>query len=274
MILDNAMRIGVVGMGVIGKSLYKGMSSVYEVRGYDINPSLSVDGLDDVVSSDFVFLCLPTPSGDSGAADTSFVHEAVRNITGLQSYKDLPKKPIFVLRSTVPVGTTSMLARDHSIDIVHCPEFISQRSAEIDFITSTRVVLGSDNDESSEAVAKIFRKRFPGINVIKVSPEESEFIKYFLNSFYATKITFFNEMRLLSDRLSLNWDDVMLGVLSSGWVEKMHTDVPGPDGLFGYGGACFPKDVLALSSMFKENSVDCLVLDAVMKQNNKIRWGG
>lgn len=247
------------------------MSSFYETFGYDINPLSSVNSLSEIIRCEFIFLCLPTPSNKDGSADISFVKNSIEEIIQKNEYKNLEKKPIFILKSTVPIGTTSELEEDYNIKIVHCPEFLSARTAEVDFLTTTRVIIGSNCETNGELVAKIFSSRFPGINIVKVKPEESEFIKYFLNCFYATKITFFNEMRLLSDKLSFNWDNIMFGVLSSGWVEKMHTNVPGPDGKFGFGGACFPKDTLALSNIFKQNGIEDLVLSAVIRQNNNIR---
>lgn len=265
------IQIGVVGMGVVGKAIYKGLSSVYNVFGHDNHPLININIIEDIIKCKFIFLCLPTPSSKDGSANISAIHKFLAIITNHPEYINLQQKPIFVLKSTVPVGTTSLLEKNYSLNIVHCPEFLSARTAEVDFITSTRVILGSNNKQNSDLVADLFSQRFPGINIIKVSPEESELIKYFLNCFYATKVTFFNEMKLLSDELSLNWSNIMSGVLSSGWIEKMHTQVPGPDGKLGFGGACFPKDTKALSCIFKQNNIECLVLDAIIEQNKKIR---
>lgn len=263
--------IGIAGMGVVGKAIYKGLSSEYTVFGYDSKSSASVNKIDDIIKCKFIFLCLPTPSLADGSADVSSIHNVISDIKNHSIYDNLIQKPIFVLKSTVPIGTTSLLEKKYMLNIVHCPEFLSARTSEIDFVNSNRIILGSNKEQLSNEVAELFLKRFPGIKIIKVSPEESEFIKYFLNCFYATKVTFFNEMRLLNDKLSLDWSKVMSGVLSSEWVEKMHTQVPGPDGKFGFGGACFPKDTSALSNIFKQNGLSSIVLDAVIDQNNRIR---
>lgn len=260
--------IGILGMGVVGKAIYKGLLPCFEVYGYDKNKLKSPHQLSDVAKCDFMFLCLPTPSCKDGDADISSIHEAIESVLNSKEHNE---NSIFVLKSTVPIGTTKNLEQKYKIKIVHCPEFLSARTAEIDFITTTRVIIGSSSDENHNLVREIFESRFPGIHVIKTTPDESELIKYFLNCFYATKISFFNEIKLLSDKLSCDWNSIMSGVLSSGWVEKMHTSVPGPDGKLGFGGACFPKDTNALSKIFKKNEIESLILDAVILQNKKIR---
>lgn len=258
-------KIGVVGMGFVGNAVFNGFSLFYDTKGYDIDPKKTTHNIDEVLDSDFVFVCLPTPEGKDGTANIDSLHDFFSKI------KD--KKAIFILKSTVPIGTTSELEKKYSIRIVHSPEFLSARTAKIDFITSNRVIIGSNNDRDAIAVGNLFDDRFKGINKVFTKPEESEFVKYFLNCFFATKITFFNEMKLLSNKLDLSWDNIMNGVLSDGRIEKMHTDVPGHDGKFGFGGACFPKDTMALSKIFEKEEINSLVLNSVIKQNNKIRNG-
>lgn len=262
--------VGVIGMGVVGTAVYRGFMPFVTARGYDLDATRSVDWLDDTLQSDVVFLCLPTPAAASGEADLAAIHACMSTVV-----ERLPQpQPLFALKSTVPIGTTTLLRRQYGVRIVHCPEFLSARTAEKDFLTTTRVIIGSHHQDEADVVACLFRERFPGVNVIFTTPEESEFTKYALNSLYATKITFFNELRLLADATGLDWQAVMRGVLSSGWVEQMHTTVPGPDGQYGFGGACFPKDTAALAATYREHGIDCLVLDAVIRQNAIVRSRG
>lgn len=260
--------IGIVGMGTVGKAVFKGFSTTHILYGYDINTKLSLCKLEEVVQCDVIFLCLPTPSKSTGEADTSYIHNALSIIT---DHPDYNKSATFVLKSTVPIGTTSFLQQKYNINIIHCPEFLSEKTAEIDFLTTTRVIIGTNIIAEGNKIEKIFKDRFVNIHTIIVSPEESEFIKYCCNSFYATKITFFNEMRLLSDKLNLDWSKIMIGILSSGWIVSKHTDVPGSDGQYGFGGSCFPKDILALSYIFKQQKLNSILLNAVIQQNQNIR---
>lgn len=266
-----AVSIGIMGMGVVGKAIYSGFSSMYETNGYDINAQISLSDIDTIIKSNIIFLCLPTPQKCDGSSETIFIHNAISTIINHTTYKTLIDKPLFVLKSTVPIGTTSHLQKTYCIKIVHCPEFLSEKTAESDFLKTSRLIIGTNDIEYSSLVLKIFHERFSCINTIIVSPEESEFIKYFCNCFYATKITFFNEMRLLSDKLNLDWSKIIDGVLSSNWISPMHTNVPGSDGKYGYGGSCFPKDMLALSNIFKKYELNSLVLDAAIEQNKNIR---
>lgn len=258
-------KIGVIGMGFVGKAIFHGFSLFYETKGYDIDPKKSPNTLEQTLQSDFVFVCLPTPSSENGEADLSYIWDFFKTI------KD--KSPIFILKSTVPIGTTKKLENEFSVKIVHNPEFLSARTADVDFITQSRVILGCNSPITGVKVAELFSERFNGINIVKMNSDESELVKYFLNCFFATKITFFNEVRLLSDKIGLDWDNVMRGVLSDGRIEKLHTDVPGHDGKFGFGGACFPKDTLALSKVFEKHNINPLVLKATIEQNKNIRNG-
>lgn len=258
-------KVGVVGMGFVGKAIFHGFSLFCETKGYDVDQNKSPHTIDEVLNCDFVFICLPTPPSENGYADVSTIWNFFESLQN--------KNPIFILKSTVPIGTTKKIKNNFSVKIVHNPEFLSARTADIDFLTQSRVILGSEDEDVLSDVENLFVKRFTGINVIKTSSNESELIKYFLNCFFATKICFFNEMRLLSDSMNLSWVNIMKGVLSDGRIEKLHTDVPGHDGKFGFGGACFPKDTLALSKIYEENNINPLILNAVIKQNQKIRNG-
>lgn len=266
-----SISLGIMGMGVVGKAIYKGFYNLYQTYGYDIDQKLSLCDIEKIIQSNIIFLCLPTPSKQNGDAETLYIHEAISTIVNRTEYQTLIDKPLFVLKSTVPIGTTSLLQEKYDIKIVHCPEFLSEKTAESDFLQTKRLIIGTNSPIYANLVLDIFYHRFSCIKTIIVSPEESEFIKYFCNAFYATKITFFNEMRLLSDRLDLDWSKIILGVLSSGWISPMHTNVPGADGRYGYGGSCFPKDILALSNIFKNNELNSILLDATIKQNDNIR---
>ena len=137
-------KVGIVGMGFVGKAIFHGFSLFCETKGYDIDPKKSTHSLDEVLNSDFVFVCLPTPESIDGSADLTYIHNFFNSLEN--------KNPIFILKSTVPVGTTSDLELLYSINIVHSPEFLSARTADIDFITTNRVIIGSNKLENSEKV--------------------------------------------------------------------------------------------------------------------------
>lgn len=273
-------KIGVVGMGFVGKAIYSAFSlDDYNVYGYDIDPKRSVNSFGDTVACDFVFICLPTPMSDDGSCDLSYVNNFFEDFFQRESEYEYNKNTVFVLKSTVPVGTTSRIYRKWmrgNYSIVHSPEFLSARSALNDFLTSQRHIIGDpcawNNDYvNSTRVIELYKNRFPGSKIISTGSEESEFIKYFCNCFYSAKISFFNEMRIFSDKKELNWPVILEGVLSSGWVNPMHTNVPGHDGKMGFGGACFTKDINAMINFFEDEGVDPIMLKAAWERNKKVR---
>jgi UDPglucose 6-dehydrogenase len=257
--------IGVIGAGFVGKAVFKGFSLYCETKMFDINPSLSVNSFEETVSSDIVFVCVPTPMSEDGSADLSMVKQVLKRA------EETNKNAIYVIKSTIPVGTIKSLSQTYELRIVHSPEFLTARTALIDFITPTRTIVGGYDMEAVKDVCDLFRERFPGHPVISMSGEEAEMVKYVANCFFATKITFFNEVKLLADKLGLDWDTVMSGVLADGRIAHSHTDVPGHDGKPGFGGACFPKDINALISTMKNNGINPIQLIATRDQNNIIR---
>ena len=104
-----------------------------------------------------------------------------------------------------------------------------------------------------------------------MTSQESETVKYAANCFLATKVMFFNEIKLLVEKKEMDWDKIIDGVMTDGRIGTSHYQVPGPDGQKGFGGICFSKDINALIYTMKENNIDPLVLDAVWEQNKKIR---
>ena len=269
--------IGVIGGGFVGSSVVRGfVEYVSSVAVYDINPKLSTSSFEEVIMADFIFVCLPTPmkSVDGGSADISIIEGFFDKVFESNYNKDA----LFIIKSTVPVGTTRGLCEKYSTDkIIHSPEFLTARCALIDFITPARSIVGASG-ASAQKLKELYDYRFPGAETMIMSSDESEMVKYMANTFFATKVLFFNEMRLLVDKLGLNWSGIMRGVLSDGRIGQSHYSVPGPDGCKGMGGMCFPKDINALIATFEKNGLDPKILKAVWEQNLHVRedrdWAG
>jgi len=264
-------KVGVVGAGFVGMAVAKGFNLFADVKVYDIDPRRSTHSLEQVLSSEFVFLCLPTPmtSAEGGECNLSIIEGFFSNpLVNLVKYDP---EPIFIIKSTVPVGTTRKLQEKYpTLKIVHSPEFLTARAALIDFITPARNIVGGPL-EVAEKVAGLLRQRFPGVTCYTMSSDESEMVKYAANCFFATKVMFFNEMLLLAEKLGLNWEKVIEGVMSDGRIAKSHYQVPGHDGDKGFGGTCFPKDINAMINLMEAEGIDPKVLKAVWEQNKAIR---
>lgn len=265
--------IGIIGKGFVGNAVAQGFSSGsgYEanVLIYDKNPDLAQNSLIEVVDkSDFIFISVPTPSNKDGSINLDIVNSVMKDVSSVET----TNSPIVLLRSTIVPGTSEKIQSNFpELKIVFNPEFLTERSAVFDFLSQTRYVLGGVPANTSK-VADLYRDRFgQSIAVIETDFKSAELIKYVCNCFFATKVSFLNEMRLISDQIDADWDAVIEGFVRDGRVGHSHINVPGPDGKFGFGGSCFPKDVQALINFCEENQISPNVLNGVWKTNLKVR---
>ena len=266
-------HIGIIGSGFVGSAVRYGFSPNVgvdaRVRVYDKNPSKSTHSLNDVViESDIIFLSVPTPSNKDGTINVDIVDGALNDINVYSTSVD----NIILLRSTVVPGTTRKLQEKYSnLRIVFNPEFLTERSANFDFINQTRFILGGNSADIKE-VSELFRQRFGhSISIVETNYETAELIKYMTNTFFATKISFLNDMKLLSDECGAIWEHTLEGFVRDGRVGHSHLNVPGHDGKYGFGGSCFPKDIQALINYGDEIGVDMGVLKAAWETNLKVR---
>jgi nucleotide sugar dehydrogenase len=244
-------KIGVVGGGVVGAATARAYTEhVAEVRVYDRDPVKSLDTLTSTLASDIVFICLPESE--------------------LNSFFDAltyPPSAHFVIRSTVPPGTTASIQKKHE-KVVHSPEFLTARVAEIDARIPARNIIGAGARETAELVAELYFRRFPEVPILHMTSQESEFTKLACNAFFAVKISFFNELQNCSwSTGGVDWNVVRDGMLSCGRIAESHTHVPGPDGKFGFGGGCLPKDLSTLIRCAAEDGVPTPIMNAAQMRN-------
>jgi UDPglucose 6-dehydrogenase len=267
------VSIGVVGKGFVGTAVAHGFSHQTgygaEIRIYDIDPEKSQDTLDETVNkSEFIFLSVPTPADKDGFNDLSIVRSALRDIESICKSPD----NIILVRSTVVPGTTRALQKEFpNLRMVFNPEFLTERSASFDFINQTRVILGGDKQYTNK-VKYLYKNRFGDfLPVLETNYETAEMIKYMNNLFFATKVSFLNEMKLLGDKVGVDWSNAIEGFILDGRIGHSHIAVPGPDGKLGFGGSCFPKDIQALIKFGEQNNVDMNVLKGAWKTNLEVR---
>lgn len=262
------MKVGVIGNGFVGSAVANGFN-MYDVKVFDKNPNLSTHTLKDVVSQDFVFICVPTPMKDAMGTDCnlSIIESCFKDIEQIGS------NAILIIKSTVPIGTTSKLQSKHNgLNIVHSPEFLTAKLAKEDFLNADRHIIGYTNNESNGVKAlNFFQKAFPNIPCLIMKSIESESVKYIANCFFATKVSFFNEIHLLIEKIGLDWDSIIEGVMGDRRIGHSHYQVPGHDGDKGFGGTCFPKDINALIATFEKNGINPKVLKSVWSRNLDVR---
>ena len=173
-----------------------------------------------------------------------------------------------------PGTTENILNKYPNLKIIHNPEFLTARTATDDFINQKHIVLGIPStlvNKDYDIIVKFYKTYFPDAKLSICNSKESECMKIACNSFYATKIQFFTEIKLLCDKLAIDYNNVKDLMLNNEWINPMHTNIPGPDGKLSFGGACFPKDTKALNSFMKTNNIPNQVINAVVEENKKMR---
>jgi len=217
--------------------------------------------------ADFVFITVGTPMRDDGAADLSYVRAAARAIG-----EALSAPTIIIDKSTVPVGTGDMVAqiiREHArpgstFAMISNPEFLREGSAMSDFFHPDRIVLGTADRAAAEQVAALHEPL--GAPVIITDLYTAEMIKYASNAFLATRISFINEIAQICERLGADVKEVARGMGADRRIGPHFLDAG-----IGYGGSCFPKDVLALHHMAATAGCHPQLLQAVMEINRDAR---
>ncbi len=217
-----------------------------------------------------VFLAVGTPPLDDGSPDMSFYEQAALDVAkAMNGYK------VLVTKSTVPVGTgkwlkefvTENMSERHSFGVASNPEFLREGAAIEDFMRPDRVVIGSNEDDAIAIMKDLYRPLYLiETPIVITSLEAAELIKYAANAFLATKITFINEVANLCDAIGCDVHDVARGMGMDKRIGRKFLH-PGP----GYGGSCFPKDTRALTSVADKFGVETLIVDAVVKANERQR---
>lgn len=265
----NKYKIGVIGNGFVGGAIARGLNHYHDIKIYDVENSKSTHSMSETIYQEIVFVCLPTPMRkNTFECDISYIDNFFSNVVSI----DKNINSIFVIKSTIPIGTTEYLCEKYKpLRIIHSPEFLTARTATIDFITPSRNIIGGKKENGVDIIKNLYETRFPGSKCFVMSSNESEFVKYFVNTFFATKVSFFNEMYLLCSKMDLNWDSILQGVLSDGRIAISHYQVPGHDGDFGFGGTCFPKDINAFIKTYEKNNINPVILKSVWERNLSIR---
>lgn len=222
--------------------------------------SFVLGGANAVRDCEIAFLCVPTPQGDDGAADLSYIEAAAREIGPV-----LPYECVVVNKSTVPVGSAKVVERvlgRPDVKVVSNPEFLREGSAVQDFLKPDRVVVGCDDQAAALKVSSLY----DGISapVIVTDPASAETIKYAANAFLATKLSFINAIAAICEGVGADVNDVVVGMGSD---KRIGQDFlrPGP----GWGGSCFPKDSRALLKIARDAGYHFDLLDGVIAVNEE-----
>jgi len=274
--------IGVIGHGFVGKAISDGFKHYTDVKVYDISPLATVNNYFDVITQDILFMCLPTPMLPNGAADLRIVRNALHT---LDSALQVKHKPV-IIKSTIPPLDLEELARDFrpSIHLIYSPEFLTERTAMLDFQQQNRLIFGDyipDTAATTDLVDAydinitqintLFSNRFPLVPTIWTSMRQASLVKYFTNVFFATKISLFNEFAQISDALGISPNTTVELVLLDQRIGRSHWQVPGHDGNPGFGGSCFPKDINSYMTIARDLNVVPMLAIAAWQKNLEVR---
>ena len=262
------MNIGIIGQGFVGNAIYQKLSKYYKVFTYDLNDKLCNSTFDETVSRcKIVFVCLPTPMNQNGSCNLDIIEDVLSQIN---EYTDTER--IVVIKSTIiPGATDEFNSKYKNIDIVFNPEFLTEANAVDDFENQSRLLLGGSL-KSTTKIKQIFSAVFRKTpRIIKTDAKSAELVKYVTNTFLATKVSFANEIYKLCEKLDLDYDKIIEMATLDPRLGDSHWGVPGPDGDFGYGGHCFPKDLAAIIQMSKEKGSLNHVLKAAQMTNDAVR---
>lgn len=245
------ITIGIVGYGFIGGALKKWLE--------EHNPSVNIliadpyKGYnDDVSNADIVFISIHIPTELDGTQDLSLLKKIILSIPD--------KTPIFI-RTTVLPHTCDNLSKETGKKVHFMPEFLTQRSAYDDFCSQPMIFTAEE---------ELLKQIFIGKEYITMTSLEAEITKYAHNNFGAVKVTYFNTVYALCEKLGCDYKKIQKGFLASGYINDTHTYVPGPDGQLGYGGKCFPKDIKAMLTLFKNEHI-AKILKVTNEINSTIR---
>ena len=261
------MKIGIIGQGFVGNAVYQKFKDYYDVITYDLDGSKCNSTEEEVISnSNVIFVCLPTPmKKDDGGCWTGIVDAALNVINTYNKCKTV------VVKSTIPPGTTKEWNEKYkNINVVFNPEFLTEANAVKDYENQNRIILGGDEDVTL-TLSPLFLEVFPHASIILTDSTEAEMIKYLTNNFLSVKVAFANEMYDLCSTLNIDYDSVVKYATYDERLGKSHWSVPGPDGDFGFGGHCFPKDLAAILSVTKKHDTIDNVLRAAQATNHSVR---
>ena len=270
------MKIGIVGQGYVGTAVRTVFEKHYKCNTFDIKQECNCNTLGELVNdSDIIFICVPTPMNKDRSCNTDIVEDVISDINDAVHIDRLNHNPktdkIVVIKSTVPPGTTDRLNKENNnITVIFNPEFLTEANFIDDFKNQNRIIIGGKRPATTK-LRQIYSLVFPNVPIIKTGSITAEMVKYFTNTFLATKVSFANEMNLICDKLGIDYDKVVEYSIYDERLGKSHWAVPGPDGHYGFGGSCFPKDINALIKVAENVDIPPNILSAAWDTNTLVR---
>jgi UDPglucose 6-dehydrogenase len=257
--------IGIIGLGFVGDAINRSFEHA-SIDRILIDPQKGYNNTyNDLVGSAGVFVCVPSPMGEDGSCDTSILESVLNNL------KNISYTGVIISKCTAPPTVYTRLQKEFP-NLVHVPEFLTAANALNDYLDGTFAFIGGEVSayrNEAERIIKISQNELT--KVYHCSIAEASLAKYTINSFLATKVVFMNELHQLAEAADCNYSRVARMVSADDRIGRSHMIVPGPDGSFGFGGLCFPKDTSALLKFAESLGINLNTLEAAVKKNTLLR---
>jgi len=259
-------KIGIIGLGFVGNAIRQSYinNPTIELIEIDSDPTKGCKGTyEDLIDASAVFVCVPSPMNDDGSCGTL---PLISTLSKLKSFKG-----VIISKVTAPPSAYEYLQTQYP-NLVHAPEFLTAANAVQDYLAGKFAIIGGSDKNAIDTAHRIIKqgqRMLEMTHVCKIG--EASLAKYVINSFLSTKVIFMNEMAKLADAGGQSWEKIRELIALDRRIGNSHTQVPGPDGQFGFGGACFPKDTSALLKYAETLDVDLNVLDSAVKKNSLLR---
>ena len=255
------MKIGIIGLGVVGSAINTGFEKLgHEVLCHDLKLNSTVK---DILPSEIVFLCVPTPQSDDGSCDTTIITSVLEELSA-NEYKG-----IVAIKSTVECGFTQQAINQfNNLTLCFVPEFLRERCAVDDFINNHNLLAVGTHDKFVFEKLVEAHGHYPK-ETVRLKPTEAEVLKYYNNVFAAYKIIFANIMSEVCDKLDCDYTTVKDAFVKFGRCKDTYLDVN--ENLKGYGGMCLPKDVKAMARLLDKLNIDFDTFDSIDKDNSKLK---
>jgi UDPglucose 6-dehydrogenase len=266
------MKIGIIGNGFVGKATKQLLCKDIQILAYDIDPKLCQPEnlqLCEMTDCEIIFVSVPTPMNKDGSCYLQIVKSVFYDL------QNINYQGFIVLRSTIPVGTSD------DLNCYFMPEFLTEKNYVYDFINNKDWIFGLLNvDENKDNVFKskiqeLFdlafqNDRIKHKNLHFLTNKEAEMVKMFRNCYLATKVSFCNEIYEFCGKKNVNYENVRKLAANDDRILHSHTQVPGHDGLKGFGGTCFPKDTSSLRYEMNKCNMKSYILEAIIERNENV----
>jgi UDPglucose 6-dehydrogenase len=258
-------KIGIVGMGFVGNAVYNGFKDKYETIPYDKYKKKYSD-IKRLEQATMIFVCVPTPMKKTGEIDPSIVYSVIKDLEGL----NLKKYAIIIIKSTIIPDIAEGMQKVSKLNIAFNPEFLTERTANRDFVTANRVVIGTNNTATFNRIKRMYKRILPYASYFKTDAKTAVMVKYATNALLAGQVGLANEIYQICEKLGIKYKDIKRALFLD---ERMgrHINVPGPDGKLGFGGHCLPKDLMALIECSVKHNYHPQLLKELWSSNRRIR---